>query len=63
MSSPELLKPFAVNDGAIGPKVKSVIEFVEKTGNTAYIGTLTDIEVLLDGSKGTIVSSSNRQTS
>lgn len=50
------LQPLAIEDGAIGPKVKSVIEFVEKTGNTAYIGTLTDIEYLLDGTKGTIVS-------
>lgn len=50
------LKPLAIEDGAIGPKVKSVIDFVEKTGNTAYIGTLTDIEYLLDGTKGTIVS-------
>lgn len=57
--TPEQLKPFAVDDGAIGPKVKSVIEFVEKTGNTAYIGTLTDIEALLAGSKGTIVSPSS----
>lgn len=50
------LTPLAIEDGAIGPKVKSVIEFVEKTNNTAYIGTLTDIEYLLDGTKGTIVS-------
>ncbi|GAA5112253.1 carbamate kinase [Orbus sasakiae] len=52
----ERLKPLAVDDGAIGPKVKSVIEFVEETGNKAYIGTLTDIEALMAGSKGTIVS-------
>lgn len=52
----ERLKPLAVDDGAIGPKVKSVIEFVEETGNKAYIGTLSDIEALMAGSKGTIVS-------
>lgn len=51
----ERLKPLAIDDGAIGPKVKSVIEFVEKTGNTAYIGTLTDIESLLKGQKGTVI--------
>ncbi|OCL21620.1 carbamate kinase [Gilliamella sp. wkB171] len=51
----ERLKPLAVDDGAIGPKVKSVIEFVEKTSNKAYIGNLTDIESLLAGTKGTII--------
>lgn len=60
--TPERLKPLAVDDGAMGPKVKSVIEFVEKTGNRAYIGTLTDIEALLDTTKGTIVSPSNQQS-
>lgn len=51
----ERLKPLAIDDGAIGPKVKSVIEFVNSTGNKAYIGNLTDIESLLAGIKGTIV--------
>lgn len=51
----ERLKPLAIDDGAIGPKVKSVIEFVNNTGNKAYIGNLTDIESLLAGIKGTIV--------
>ncbi|MCX8650501.1 carbamate kinase [Gilliamella sp. B2776] len=59
--TPKQLKPLAVDDGAMGPKIKSVIEFVEKTGSRAYIGTLTDIEALLDTSKGTIVSPSNQQ--
>ena len=60
--TPERLKPLALDDGAMGPKVKSVIEFVEKTGNRAYIGTLTDIEALLDTTKGTIVSPSSGQS-
>lgn len=51
----ERLKPLAIDDGAIGPKVKSVIEFVNNTGNKAYIGNLSDIESLLAGIKGTIV--------
>lgn len=51
----ERLKPLAIDDGAIGPKVKSVIEFVNNTGNKAYIGNLTDIESLLAGIKGTVV--------
>ncbi|PXV89234.1 carbamate kinase [Gilliamella apicola] len=60
--TPERLKPLALDDGAMGPKVKSVIEFVEKTGNRAYIGTLSDIEALLDTTKGTIVSPSSGQS-
>lgn len=50
------LQPMAIDDGAMGPKIKSVIEFVEQTGNTAYIGNLTDIESLLAKTKGTIIS-------
>lgn len=52
----EKLKPLAVDDGAIGPKVKSAIDFVEQTDNKAYIGMLTDIEDLMNGTKGTIIS-------
>ena len=52
----EKLKPLAVDDGAIGPKVKSAIDFVEQTDNKAYIGMLTDIEALMNGTKGTIIS-------
>lgn len=53
--NPERLAPLAIEDGAIGPKVKSVIEFVKQTNNKAYIGKLTDIEALLAGTKGTII--------
>lgn len=49
------IQPMAIDDGAMGPKIKSVIEFVEQTGNTAYIGNLTDIEALLAQTKGTII--------
>ncbi|PXZ07543.1 carbamate kinase [Gilliamella apicola] len=49
------IQPMAIDDGAMGPKIKSVIEFVQQTGNTAYIGNLTDIESLLAQTKGTII--------
>lgn len=49
------IQPMAIDDGAMGPKIKSVIEFVEQTGNTAYIGNLTDIESLLAQTKGTVI--------
>jgi carbamate kinase len=53
--TPDELKPLAVDDGSIGPKVSAAIQFVESTGNRAYIGALQDAQALLDGTKGTRV--------
>lgn len=53
--TPDDLKPLAVDDGSIGPKVSAAIQFVERTGNRAYIGALKDAEALLKGDKGTRV--------
>jgi carbamate kinase len=39
----------------MGPKVRAACGFVEKTGGTAAIGSLTDIEALLHGDAGTTV--------
>ncbi|WP_413111537.1 carbamate kinase [Thaumasiovibrio sp. DFM-14] len=50
------LRPFAVPDGAIGPKAEAVIQFVEQTGKTAFIGALQDADAILAGEKGTKVS-------
>ena len=41
--------------GSMGPKVVAACEFAEKTGNTAVIGSLNDLPQMLDGSKGTVV--------
>ncbi|MGF1685007.1 carbamate kinase [Photobacterium minamisatsumaniensis] len=49
------MKPFAVPDGAMGPKAESVISFVEATGNVAFIGALQDVEAILAGEKGTCI--------
>jgi carbamate kinase len=40
----------------MGPKVEAVCRFVERTGGTAAIGSLEEIQQLLDGSAGTQVS-------
>ena len=49
------MRPFAAPDGAMGPKAEAVIQFVERTGQRAFIGALQDIEQILLGEKGTCV--------
>ena len=41
--------------GSMGPKVEAACDFVERTGRTAAIGALTEIEAIVDGRAGTIV--------
>jgi len=41
--------------GSMGPKVAAAIQFVELTGHRAAIGTLSDIEGIVNGEKGTNV--------
>jgi carbamate kinase len=42
-------------EGSMGPKVRAACRFVEKTGGTAAIGSINDIEALLRGDAGTTV--------
>lgn len=51
----EDIKPFAVPDGAMGPKAEAVIQFVEHTGKLAFIGALEDVDKILTGEKGTCI--------
>ena len=39
----------------MGPKVDAVCRFVEATGNRAVIGSLEDLDAIVDGSAGTQV--------
>ena len=39
--------------GSMGPKVTAAVLFAERTGNRAVIGSLSDIEQLVAGTKGT----------
>jgi carbamate kinase len=41
--------------GSMGPKVEAAVDFVERTGNRAAIGTLADVGELVAGTKGTNV--------
>jgi carbamate kinase len=42
-------------EGSMGPKVKAACMFVEKTGGTAAIGSIAEIEAVLHGEAGTTV--------
>ncbi|CAE6895164.1 Amino acid kinase family [Vibrio sp. B1REV9] len=53
----EQIRPFAVPDGAMGPKAEAVIQFVENTGCLAFIGALKDVDQILTGEKGTCIRS------
>ena len=41
--------------GSMGPKVDAALRFVEATGRRAAIGSLEDIEKIVEGSAGTVV--------
>ena len=43
--------------GSMGPKVEAAMEFVNKTGGWAAIGSLKDAESILQGTSGTMISS------
>jgi carbamate kinase len=47
--------------GSMGPKVDAACRFVETTGKRAAIGSLEDIEKIVDGAAGTnVVSAASR---
>ena len=52
----EDLKNEDFDSGSIGPKVISACWFAEKTGKKAGIGSLKDLEKIVAGEKGTIIS-------
>ncbi len=51
----EELKTHPFPAGSMGPKVAAAIQFVEKTGKRAAIGSLQDIEMIVAGEAGTNV--------
>ena len=55
-ASPEDLKTMGFASGSMGPKVSAAIEFVERTGRTAVIGSLEKIELAVEGKAGTRIS-------
>jgi len=53
--TPEELRSYNFPAGSMGPKVQAAIQFVEKTGKRAAIGSLEDIEQIVAGTAGTNV--------
>lgn len=56
---PDALEAFDFAAGSMGPKVESAIEFARRTGKTAAIGALADIERITRGEAGTLVSTAH----
>ncbi len=50
------LKNEDFDPGSMGPKIKSACWFAERTGKKAAIGSLADLEKIVAGEKGTIIS-------
>jgi carbamate kinase len=55
-ATPEGLRSRQFPAGSMGPKVEAACRFVERTGAAAAIGSLDEIEEILDGRAGTQVS-------
>jgi len=53
--TPQELRNYEFPAGSMGPKVEAAIQFVEKTGKRAAIGSLQDIQKIVTGEAGTNV--------
>lgn len=56
LASPDALDAYEFPAGSMGPKVEAAQKFARATGKTAAIGALQDLEGILAGTKGTLVS-------
>ena len=56
-ASPSMLESFMDQfpSGSMGPKVASAVEFVQKSGAWAAIGSLKEAEGILAGKNGTLI--------
>ncbi len=54
-TTPVELRRHTFPAGSMGPKVEAACAFVERTGNSAAIGALADIEAIVKGDAGTFV--------
>jgi carbamate kinase len=57
-ATPGKLRALEFPAGSMGPKVDAVCRFVEVTGRTAAIGALRDVDAILTGKAGTIITPS-----
>ncbi|MHB1593736.1 MAG: carbamate kinase [Streptosporangiaceae bacterium] len=49
------LRSLSFPAGSMGPKVEAACRFVERTGHSAHIGQLTDVELMLAARAGTVI--------
>jgi carbamate kinase len=54
-ATPSALATSEFAEGSMGPKVRAVCTFVERTGGFAAIGSITQAEALMRGEAGTVV--------
>ena len=54
-ASPAALAAYDFATGSMGPKVEAAVEFAQRTGRTAAIGSLADVTRIARGEAGTIV--------
>jgi carbamate kinase len=52
-TTPEEIRKYEFDKGSMGPKVESACSFIERSGQRAVIGSLTDIEGMVNGTAGT----------
>lgn len=55
-ASPEAIRKLDFPAGSMGPKVEAAVRFVHATGRSAAIGALADLERIVAGEAGTIIS-------
>ncbi len=51
--TPEQMEQYTFESGSMGPKVEAACEFVNKTGERAVIGSLSELEKMISGEAGT----------
>tara|TARA_B100000214_G_scaffold375554_1_gene362640 strand:+ start:10005 stop:10913 length:909 start_codon:yes stop_codon:yes gene_type:complete len=52
-TTPEEIRKYKFDNGSMGPKVEAACTFVERSGQRAAIGSLNDIQKMVDGLAGT----------
>ncbi|MDC3310384.1 carbamate kinase [Candidatus Poseidoniales archaeon] len=52
-TTPEEIRKYEFDKGSMGPKVEAACSFIERSGQRAVIGSLTDIEGMVNGTAGT----------
>lgn len=53
---PDALDALEFEAGSMGPKVRGACQFVRETGHMSAIGQLSDLEKIMDGEAGTLIS-------